>query len=76
MFLICELIVRILHPDMCQHRNFSSSFLLFCNLGETLPLSSGNKITLKFTTNGTETAKGFHFVYQGKTAFFGMVIEF
>ncbi|KAF7227343.1 CUB and sushi domain-containing protein 3-like, partial [Nothobranchius furzeri] len=32
--------------------------------GETLPLSSGNKITLKFTTNGTETAKGFHFVYQ------------
>uniref|UniRef100_A0A8C2Z0K3 CUB and Sushi multiple domains 3 n=1 Tax=Cyclopterus lumpus TaxID=8103 RepID=A0A8C2Z0K3_CYCLU len=32
--------------------------------GETLPLSSGNKITLKFTANGTETAKGFHFVYQ------------
>ncbi|KAM7420375.1 hypothetical protein PAMA_014883 [Pampus argenteus] len=32
--------------------------------GETLPLSSGNKITLKFTTNGTDTAKGFHFVYQ------------
>uniref|UniRef100_A0A669CUG9 CUB and Sushi multiple domains 3 n=1 Tax=Oreochromis niloticus TaxID=8128 RepID=A0A669CUG9_ORENI len=32
--------------------------------GETLPLSSGNKIMLKFTTNGTETAKGFHFVYQ------------
>nr|XP_020452269.1 CUB and sushi domain-containing protein 3-like isoform X4 [Monopterus albus] len=32
--------------------------------GETLPLTSGNKMTLKFTTNGTETAKGFHFVYQ------------
>ncbi|MEQ2168266.1 hypothetical protein GOODEAATRI_012589 [Goodea atripinnis] len=32
--------------------------------GETLPLSSGNKITLKFTANGTYTAKGFHFVYQ------------
>ncbi|XP_067093259.1 CUB and sushi domain-containing protein 3-like [Osmerus mordax] len=32
--------------------------------GETLPLSSGNKITIKFTTVGTETAKGFHFVYQ------------
>ncbi|XP_027868688.1 CUB and sushi domain-containing protein 3-like isoform X1 [Xiphophorus couchianus] len=32
--------------------------------GETLPLSSGNKITLKFTANGTDTAKGFHFVYQ------------
>uniref|UniRef100_H2TR21 CUB and Sushi multiple domains 3 n=1 Tax=Takifugu rubripes TaxID=31033 RepID=H2TR21_TAKRU len=32
--------------------------------GETLPLSSGNKITLKFAANGTETAKGFHFVYQ------------
>lgn len=43
---------------------------MFCHLGETLPLSSGNKITLKFTANGTETAKGFHFVYQGKAAFF------
>uniref|UniRef100_A0A8C7GCM9 CUB and Sushi multiple domains 3 n=1 Tax=Oncorhynchus kisutch TaxID=8019 RepID=A0A8C7GCM9_ONCKI len=32
--------------------------------GETLPLSSGNKITVKFTTAGPETAKGFHFVYQ------------
>uniref|UniRef100_A0A668AKV0 CUB and Sushi multiple domains 3 n=1 Tax=Myripristis murdjan TaxID=586833 RepID=A0A668AKV0_9TELE len=32
--------------------------------GETLPLSSGNKITVKFTANGTDTAKGFHFVYQ------------
>lgn len=42
-------------------------FFCVCNLGETLPLSSGNKITLKFTANGTETAKGFHFVYQGKS---------
>lgn len=41
----------------------------FLNSGETLPLSSGNKMTLKFTTNGTETAKGFHFVYQGKAVF-------
>ncbi|KAJ8013388.1 hypothetical protein DPEC_G00052750 [Dallia pectoralis] len=32
--------------------------------GETLPLSSGNKITIKFSTVGPETAKGFHFVYQ------------
>ncbi|CAG12911.1 unnamed protein product, partial [Tetraodon nigroviridis] len=32
--------------------------------GETLPLSSGNKVMLKFTANGTGTAKGFHFVYQ------------
>ncbi|KAM6968265.1 CUB and sushi domain-containing protein 3-like [Aplochiton taeniatus] len=32
--------------------------------GETLPLSSGNKITVKFTTSAQETAKGFHFVYQ------------
>lgn len=44
-------------------------FLVFRHLGETLPLSSGNKITLKFTTNGTETAKGFHFVYQGNFVF-------
>lgn len=46
---------------------------VFPHVGETLPLSSGNKITLKFTTNGTETAKGFHFVYQGKTLFFGHI---
>uniref|UniRef100_A0A8C9X3Z4 CUB and Sushi multiple domains 3 n=1 Tax=Sander lucioperca TaxID=283035 RepID=A0A8C9X3Z4_SANLU len=32
--------------------------------GESLPLSSGNQITVKFTTVGPETAKGFHFVYQ------------
>lgn len=25
---------------------------------------------LKFTANGTGTAKGFHFVYQGETIFF------
>uniref|UniRef100_A0AAY4CTR1 CUB and Sushi multiple domains 3a n=1 Tax=Denticeps clupeoides TaxID=299321 RepID=A0AAY4CTR1_9TELE len=32
--------------------------------GESLPLSTGNQITVKFTTVGPETAKGFHFVYQ------------
>ncbi|KPP79508.1 CUB and sushi domain-containing protein 3-like, partial [Scleropages formosus] len=32
--------------------------------GESLPLSTGNQITIKFTTIGPETAKGFHFVYQ------------
>ncbi|KAM6972968.1 CUB and sushi domain-containing protein 3-like [Aplochiton taeniatus] len=32
--------------------------------GESLPLSTGNQITIKFTTVGIETAKGFHFVYQ------------
>uniref|UniRef100_A0A6Q2X490 CUB and Sushi multiple domains 3a n=1 Tax=Esox lucius TaxID=8010 RepID=A0A6Q2X490_ESOLU len=32
--------------------------------GESLPLSTGNQITIKFTTVGPETAKGFHFVYQ------------
>ncbi|KAJ8267678.1 hypothetical protein COCON_G00128500 [Conger conger] len=32
--------------------------------GESLPLSTGNQITIKFITVGPETAKGFHFVYQ------------
>ncbi|GCC19449.1 hypothetical protein chiPu_0000001, partial [Chiloscyllium punctatum] len=32
--------------------------------GESLPLSSGNQITIKFITVGPITAKGFHFVYQ------------
>lgn len=31
-----------------------------------MPLSTGNQITIKFTTVGPETAKGFHFVYQGQ----------
>ena len=42
-----------------------SLWSLFLSLGESLPLSSGNQITIKFTTVGPETAKGFHFVYQG-----------
>ncbi|KAJ7400650.1 hypothetical protein BTVI_103420 [Pitangus sulphuratus] len=32
--------------------------------GESLPLSSGNQITVRFTSVGPITAKGFHFVYQ------------
>ncbi|XP_041962329.1 CUB and sushi domain-containing protein 3 isoform X2 [Alosa sapidissima] len=32
--------------------------------GETLPLSSGNEITIKFTSEAPNPAKGFHFVYQ------------
>ncbi|KAL7836003.1 hypothetical protein SRHO_G00283500 [Serrasalmus rhombeus] len=32
--------------------------------GEPLPLSSGNEITIRFSTEGPNTAKGFHFVYQ------------
>uniref|UniRef100_A0A673GR16 CUB and sushi domain-containing protein 3-like n=1 Tax=Sinocyclocheilus rhinocerous TaxID=307959 RepID=A0A673GR16_9TELE len=32
--------------------------------GEPLPLSSANEITIRFKTEGPNTAKGFHFVYQ------------
>ncbi|XP_067832359.1 CUB and sushi domain-containing protein 3 [Heptranchias perlo] len=32
--------------------------------GESLPLSSGNQITIKFISVGPITARGFHFVYQ------------
>uniref|UniRef100_A0A8C6YAA3 CUB and Sushi multiple domains 3 n=1 Tax=Naja naja TaxID=35670 RepID=A0A8C6YAA3_NAJNA len=32
--------------------------------GESLPLSSRNQITVRFTSVGPVTAKGFHFVYQ------------
>lgn len=45
---------------------FWPSFSLMLCLGESLPLSTGNQITIKFTTVGAETAKGFHFVYQGQ----------
>ncbi len=46
--------------------NFKMYFLLVYFPGESLPLSTGNQITIKFTTVGPETAKGFHFVYQGQ----------
>lgn len=60
--------------DNLSH-NYLSFFFRSCrssfdsvslSLGESLPLSSGNQITIKFTTVGPETAKGFHFVYQGQ----------
>ena len=51
---------------MIMKEHMQRAKLHFLLSGETLPLSSGNKITIKFTTVGTETAKGFHFVYQGK----------
>lgn len=55
----------------CKLKPFSFIDLLYivpcpC-LGESLPLSTGNQITIKFTTVGPETAKGFHFVYQGRS---------
>lgn len=46
--------------------NFTICLLSVCFPGESLPLSTGNQITIKFTTVGPETAKGFHFVYQGQ----------
>lgn len=46
--------------------NFAICLLSVCFPGESLPLSTGNQITIKFTTVGPETAKGFHFVYQGQ----------
>lgn len=79
---LADLIFLLIRSQECQmtnvpkmtpvwrHLQENAKFLLcLWNLGETLPLSSGNKITLKFSANGTGTAKGFHFVYQGKHFF-------
>lgn len=62
--------VDLVTPERRTAEKCSRRFMLICHAGETLPLSSGNKITLRFTANGTETAKGFHFVYQGKHSFY------
>lgn len=43
-----------------------TSYFFSVSPGESLPLSTVNQITIKFTTVGPETAKGFHFVYQGE----------
>ncbi|KAM7373267.1 hypothetical protein PAMP_008132 [Pampus punctatissimus] len=50
--------------DGPTQQNILLSSLSGSHSGESLPLSSGNQITIKFTTVGPETAKGFHFVYQ------------
>jgi len=34
--------------------------------GETLPLATSNQIMLRFSAKSGPSAKGFHFVYQGK----------
>uniref|UniRef100_A0A3B3DJN6 CUB and Sushi multiple domains 3b n=1 Tax=Oryzias melastigma TaxID=30732 RepID=A0A3B3DJN6_ORYME len=50
--------------DGPTQQNTLLSSLSGSHSGESLPLSSGNQITIKFTTVGPETSKGFHFVYQ------------
>uniref|UniRef100_A0A8C6SG26 CUB and Sushi multiple domains 3a n=1 Tax=Neogobius melanostomus TaxID=47308 RepID=A0A8C6SG26_9GOBI len=50
--------------DGPTQQNTLLSSLSGSHSGESLPLSSGNQVTVKFTTVGPETAKGFHFVYQ------------
>ncbi|XP_047200285.1 CUB and sushi domain-containing protein 3 [Hippoglossus stenolepis] len=50
--------------DGPTQQNTLLSSLSGSHSGESLPLSSANQITVKFTTVGSETAKGFHFVYQ------------
>uniref|UniRef100_H2LDN6 CUB and Sushi multiple domains 3 n=1 Tax=Oryzias latipes TaxID=8090 RepID=H2LDN6_ORYLA len=50
--------------DGPSQQNTLLSSLSGSHSGESLPLSSGNQITIKFTTVGPETSKGFHFVYQ------------
>uniref|UniRef100_A0A8C2WGD8 CUB and Sushi multiple domains 3 n=1 Tax=Cyclopterus lumpus TaxID=8103 RepID=A0A8C2WGD8_CYCLU len=50
--------------DGPTQQNTLLSSLSGSHSGESLPLSTANQITIKFTTVGPETAKGFHFVYQ------------
>lgn len=38
-----------------------------CVPGETLPLATSNQIMLRFNAKSGQSAKGFHFVYQGNT---------
>lgn len=43
------------------------SICLFIS-GETLPLATSNQIMLRFNAKSGQSAKGFHFVYQGNSA--------
>lgn len=37
----------------------------WCISGETLPLATSNQIMLRFNAKSGQSARGFHFVYQG-----------
>lgn len=37
--------------------------------GETLPLATSNQIMLRFNAKSGQSARGFHFVYQGNSHF-------
>lgn len=41
-------------------------YFLFSFVGETLPLATSNQILLRFSAKSGASARGFHFVYQGK----------
>ena len=41
------------------------SVSILCVPGETLPLAISNQIMLRFNAKSGQSAKGFHFVYQG-----------
>lgn len=41
-------------------------YFLFLFVGETLPLATSNQILLRFSAKSGASARGFHFVYQGK----------
>lgn len=45
-------------------------YLLFPFVGETLPLATSNQILLRFSAKSGASARGFHFVYQGKHVYF------
>ncbi|XP_056125886.1 CUB and sushi domain-containing protein 3 isoform X4 [Rhinichthys klamathensis goyatoka] len=55
-------VVEIFDGPSTESALLSSSY--GSHSGEPLPLSSANEITIRFKTEGPNTAKGFHFVYQ------------
>lgn len=66
----------LLHTIYIRHSHFFIIFwvtlfffLFFFFSGETLPLATSNQIMLKFNAKSGQSARGFHFVYQGNVNF-------
>lgn len=49
--------------DLCSHTGY---FFSPFRAGETLPLATSNQIMLRFNAKNGPSARGFHFVYQGR----------
>lgn len=71
MFCCCLLLLKLLQKRFWIKIHFEIIVIyVFCFVffsGETLPLATSNQIMLRFNAKSGQSARGFHFVYQGNS---------